>query len=223
VAFANLRLHSAMDGSAQGESREESLTQARKLFEQAVKTDPKCTEAYKGLALVEQTKGNYDGALDYFRKAIAIDPKAAQSWYDLGVCQAKHGNWSPAVESLQQASNLDRENRAYVKTLGFCLAKSGRCDESVASFMRIMDEAQARYNVARLLHYEKQDDLCRAQIGLALQANPQLTLAYNLLAELDGRSVPTSSVAAAAGNGPNVAIDIDDVAAEISSTPGSAN
>jgi tetratricopeptide (TPR) repeat protein len=222
VAFANLRLHAAMDGSAQGDSREEALTQARKLFEQAVKADPKCAEAYKGLALVEQTKGNYDGALDYFRKAIAVDPKASQPWYELGVCQARHGNWPAAVESIQQATNLDNENRAYVKTLGFCLAKNGRCDDSVACFMRIMDEGLARYNVARMLHYEKQDDLSRGQLVLAIQVNPKLAAAQDLLAQLDGRSSPTNP-SLAAGSGPSVAIDIDDVAAEVSATPGSAN
>jgi tetratricopeptide (TPR) repeat protein len=222
VAFGQLRLHAAMDGSAQGESREEALAQARKMFDQAIKTDPKCTDAYKGLAQVELTRGNYDGGLDYYRKALTIDPKASTIWYELGVCQARHGNWPASVESLQQASNLDHENRTYVKTLGFCLAKSGRYDDSVACFMRIMEEGQARYNLARMLHYEKQDDLSRAHLVMAIQANPKLAAAQDLLAQLDGRTVPTNS-AVAAGSGPNVAIDIDDVANEISETPGNAN
>lgn len=228
VTFGNLRLHAAMDGSAQGDSREEALTQARKLFEQALKSDPKCTEAYLSLAKLEQTRGNYDGALDYYHKALAIDPKATTIWYDLGVCQARHGNWPAAVESLQQASNLDHDNRAYIKTLAFCLAKNGRYDDSMACFMRIMDEGQAHYNLARLLHYEKQDDLSRLQIQLAIQANPKLVAAQDLLAQLDGRSAPinpASTVAAPGPNtaGPNVGIDIDDVAAEVSDTPGNAN
>ncbi len=222
VAFGQLRLHAAMDGSAQGESREEALAQARKMFEQAIKTDPKCTDAYKGLAQVELTRGNYDGGLDYYRKALTIDPKASTVWYELGVCQARHGNWPASVESLQQASNLDRENRVYVKTLGFCLAKNSHYDDSVACFMRIMDEGQARYNLARMLHYEKQDDLSRAHLIMAIQANPKLTAAQDLLAQLDGRSGPTNS-AVAASSGPSVAIDIDDVANEISETPGNAN
>lgn len=223
VAFGNLRLHAAMDGSTQGDSREEALTQARKLFEQALKTDPKCTDAYKGLAQLEQTRGNYEGALDYYRKALVVNPQATPVWYELGVCQAKHGNWSAAVESLRQASNLDHDNRAYVKTLAFCLAKNGRYDDSVACFMRITDEGQAHYNLARLLHYEKQDDLSRLQAQLAIQVNPKLAAAQDLLAQLDGRSSPTNPASLAAGTGPSIGIDIDDVAAEISDTPGNAN
>jgi hypothetical protein len=88
--------------------------------------------------------------------------------------------------------------------------------------MRITDEGQARYNLARLLHYEKQDDLSRMQVQMAIQANPKLLAAQDLLAQLDGRASPVNSAVAAA-SGPNVAIDIDDVAAEISPTAGSAN
>jgi tetratricopeptide (TPR) repeat protein len=223
VAFGNLRLHAAMDGSAQGDSREEALTQARKLYEQALKSDPKCIDAYKGLAQLEQTRGNHDGALDYYHKALAVDPKATTIWYELGVCQARHGNWPAAVESLQQASNLDHANRAYVKTLAFCMAKNGQYDDSLACFMRIMDEGPARYNLARLLHYEKQDNLSRFQVQLALRANPNLGAAQDLLAQLDGRSSPINPISTAAAPEPKVGIDIDDVAAEIADTPGNAN
>src|SRR5207249_11722910 len=118
---------------------------------------------------------------------------------------------------------LDPSNRTYVKNLGFSLAKNGRYDDSLACFMRIMEEGQARYNLARLLHYEKQDDLSRLQIQMALQANPKLTAAQSLLAQLDGRGSSTISAASVANSGPSVGIDIDDVAAEISETPGSAN
>ena len=230
VAFANLRLHAAMDGSAQGESREEALSQARKLYDQALKSDPKCLDAYKGLAQLEQARGNYEGALDYYHKALAINPKGASLWYELGVCQARHANWPAAVESLQQASNLEPSNRTYVKNLGFSFAKNGRYDDSLACFMRIMDEGQARYNLARLLHYEKQDDLSRIQIQMALQANPKLAAAQNLLAQMNGGS-PSTTISASVANsgpsmpnsGPSVGIDIDDVAAEISETPGNAN
>ena len=52
VAFGNLRLQAAIDGSVQGVEREMSLDQARKSYNQALKTDPKCMEAYRGLAQV---------------------------------------------------------------------------------------------------------------------------------------------------------------------------
>jgi tetratricopeptide (TPR) repeat protein len=223
VAFGNLRLHAVLDGSVQGDGREEALDQARKFFDQALKTDSKCVDAYKGLAQVEQICGNFEGALDYYRKALACNPKAAPLWYELGVCQARHANWPAAVESLQQASNLEPNNHTYLKTLGFCLAKNGRFDDSVICFKRIMEEGQAHYNLARLLHHEKQDDLSRLHVQLAIQANPKLTVAQDLLAQLDGHASSSNTAAVAAASGPNVGIDIEDVAAEISETPGNAN
>jgi len=223
VAFGNLRLQAAIDGSVQGPDREASLEQARKSYNQALKTDPKCMEAYRGLAQVEQNCGNYKGALAWYNKGLAIDAKQSPVWYEMGICQARHGDWPAAQESLSKACDLEADNRLYVKTLAFCLAKNGRYDDCVACFKRIMDEGQAHYNLARLLHHENQDDLSRRHLQIALQINPKLAQAQNFLAQVDGRSSGSNSTAVAAAPAPNVSIDIDDLTTDLPQSPGSAN
>jgi len=221
VAFGNLHLQAAVDGSIQGAERQASLEEARKSYNQALKTDAKCMDAYRGLAQVEQNCGNYQGALAWYRKGLAVDAKQAQLWYEMGICQARHGEWTAAQESVGKACDLDADNRVYVKTMAFCLARNGRYDESIACFNRVMDEGQAHYNLARLLQYDKHEDLSRLHLQMALQANPKLTQAQDLLAQLDGRSTqPGQSQVAAA---PNVGIDIDDITGDLPQSPGSAN
>jgi tetratricopeptide (TPR) repeat protein len=222
VAYGNLRLQTALDGSVQGTQRDTSLEDARKYYSQALSIDPKCMDAYLGLAQVEQAFGNYEGALARYRKGLAVDAKQAPMWYEMGICQARHGDWPAAQESVNKACDLDADNRLYVKTLAFCLAKNGHYDDSVVWFKRIMDEGQAHYNLARLLHHDKQDDLSRLHLQLALQANPKLTVAQNFLAQLDGRQAePSSDLAAAPA--PNVGLDIDDLTSELTPTSPSAN
>jgi tetratricopeptide (TPR) repeat protein len=223
VAFGNLRLQAAIDGSVQGAERESSLDQARKSYSQALKTDSKCMEAYRGLAQVEQHCGNYQGALAWYRKGLAVDAKQAPLWYEMGICQARHGDWPAAQDSVSKACDLEADNRIYVKTLAFCFAKNGRYDDSVACFKRVMDEGQAHYNLARLLHHDKQDDLSRLHLQLALQANPKLAQAQDFLAQLDGRQPDPNPTDVAAAPGPNVGIDIDDFTSELSQSPGNAN
>src|SRR5207302_4252686 len=63
VAFGNLGLQAAIDGTVQGAERELSLDQARMFYSQALKTDPKCMEAYRRRDQVEQNCGDYQGGL----------------------------------------------------------------------------------------------------------------------------------------------------------------
>ena len=95
--------------------------------------------------------------------------------------------------------------------------------DELTNFKRVMDEGQAHYNLARLLHHDKQDDLSRLHLQLALQANPKLAQAQDFLAQLDGRQSETNPTDVAAAPGPNVGIDIDDLTSELSPSPGSAN
>jgi tetratricopeptide (TPR) repeat protein len=222
VAYGNLRLQTAIDGSVVGAQRDESLEEARKYYNQAITLDPKCIDAYRGLAQVEQAVGNYEGALARYRKGLAVDDKQSPLWYEMGICQARHGDWPAAQESVHKACDLDADNRVYVKTLAFCLARNGHYDDSIACFKRIMDESQAHYNLARLLHHDQHDDLSRLHLQLALQANPKLTIAQNLLAQLDNRQPVPSSADLAAAPPPNVGLDIDDLTDSTPTSP-SAN
>jgi len=223
VAFGNLHLQAAIDGSLQGAEREASLEQARKSYDQALKSDPKCMEAYRGMAQIQQNCGNYQGALAWYRKGLAVDAKQAPLLYKMGICQARHNDWQAAQESVSKACDQDTDNRVYVKTWAFCLARIGRYDDSIACFKRVMDEGQAHYNLARLLHHDKQDDLSRLHLQMALQANPKLTQAQDLLAVLDGRDLNANPTTVAAASGPNVGIDIDDITSDVPQSPGSAN
>ncbi len=222
VAFGDLRLTGVIKGDFQGPDREQALEQARKAYEQALRIDPRNMDAYRGLGLVHQQLGDYDGALVIYHKGLHVNSGFATLWYEMGMCEARHGDWNTAGETLKKASDLDPENRAYTKSLAFALARAGRSDESVDRFKKIMDESQAHYNVARLLHHFNQDGLSMQQVQLALQANPNNAPAMELQADLEGRNTPPGQPAIAGRSQPP-AIDIDDVSQELDQRPGNAN
>ena len=220
VAFGDLRVKGVIQGDFKGPEREPALEQARKAYEQAMRIDPKNIDAYQGLAQVHQLSGDYNGALAVYHKGLKVDSGAASLWYDMGMCEARHGDWKTAVENLAKASNLEPENRTYTKSLAFALARTGRSEESVACFKKVMDESQARYNVARLLHHFNQDELSARQLQLALQSNPNNQPALELLAELEGRNASPGQQATA---GRSPAIDIDDMSRDLDPRQGNAN
>jgi tetratricopeptide (TPR) repeat protein len=164
---------------------------ARKAYQQALRVDPKCLPAYQALANLYLVLDDREHAVATYQRALKMAPANHQLWFDLGMCFARDKDWDNALPNLRKAVDLDPENRQYVNMLGFALARSGRFDESLACFKRVQGEARAHYNQARMLQYLGQTDLCRQHLQLALQADPQLDSAQDLLARLTAPDAPT--------------------------------
>lgn len=185
VAFGNLELKAAQDGTRTQAQREQALDMGRKYFQQALKTDPKCLDAHVGLAQTYQEMGNYDRAVAAYQKGLKVFPKETALWYGLGICQARHNDWEPALDSMAKAAELDPENRTYANTLAFSLARNGRYAESLVCFKKSVGEAKAYYNVARVLHYAKEDEASKQHLRKALEVDPNLEPAKRFLAQLE--------------------------------------
>jgi len=191
VAFGNLELEAATENiTLQGQERTPAQRRdlydtARKYYQQALKTDPQYRDAYLGLARAYQGLDNYDRTVATLQKAETTFPQDAVFPYELGMCHARQKAWGVALEQLKKAIDLDPENRNYLNMYGFCLARAGRFDESLAFFKKSVGEARAHYNVARMLQHAKQDEACKQHLHTALQINPDLTEARQLLAQMD--------------------------------------
>jgi tetratricopeptide (TPR) repeat protein len=193
VAFGNLQLEAAKEAKRTPAQRQELCDTARKYFQQALKTDPKCADAYHGLTRAYEGLGDQPRTIEAFQKAQRTFPKDASFCFELGMYQARRKDWSAALESLTKATDLAPENRTYANMRGYCLARMGRYDESFAWFKQTVGEAQAHYNVARMLHHIGQEEPCRRHLALALQADPNLSDARQLTAELNAPVRPAGA------------------------------
>lgn len=162
--------------------------EARFYFREALKIDPKCREAHQGLARIFTKMGDYDKAFETYEQALAQYPKEAELWYDLGMCHNQRKRWDKSADCLQKALDLDPENRRYMQTLGFTLARAGRPEESLPHLRLSMGEALAHYNLARMMQHVGQPETCRRHLLLALQADPNLGAAREMLNGLTGEA-----------------------------------
>src|SRR5438128_6113713 len=194
VAWAECREADAAkvenDAAAQNRLRDA----ARKHYQEALQIDANYLPAWIGLARVHRDLGDYDRALDTYRKGLEKYPREVGLWVDLGMCQARNKDFDGAIRSLQTAVELDPENRQAMQTLGFCLARSGRFEQSLAYLTKTMGQANAHLHVARMVQHLQEKgslqpqaahDLCRRHLQLALQANPNLVAAREMLTQLD--------------------------------------
>lgn len=159
---------------------------ARKAYQQAISIDPDYVPAYQALAHLYTVMGDHQHALATYQKILQKHPKDAALWYDLGMCQSQHKEWDAALENLRKAVDLDPENRPYISTLAYALARTGHFDESLEYFKRVGSPAAAHYNVARMQHHMKQDELCLRNLVVAVQLDPQCKDAREMLAQLQG-------------------------------------
>jgi Tfp pilus assembly protein PilF len=193
VAYGTMQEGQANDDKLPPATRQSLQDQARIAYQQAIKIDSGYMPAYLSLAHLYLAQDDYPRAFDTYHKALQKQPKAAEVWHALGMCHARKREWEPALTALKKAADLDIENRQYSRDLGLCFARAGRSDEAVLSLAKVMNQGEANYNVARMLHHLQRDDESKCYLQRALQVKPDLTAAREMLAQLEN---PGSSPAA---------------------------
>jgi tetratricopeptide (TPR) repeat protein len=156
---------------------------ARKYFQDALKIDPNYRDTIQGLARVYTKMEDFEHALEIYNKTLAKNPKDHGMWFDLGSCYSRKKDLAAALPCFQKALELDPENRAYMKQVGFTQARLGQTEQGLAQLTRAMGAALAHYNLARMFEHMGQKDECRRHLEIALQLNPNLDEAREMLSQ----------------------------------------
>ncbi len=168
----------------------EILDAARRAYQQALKQDPRNVEAARKLATVYLREGEQERAMATLQPLLKKYPKNAGVWFDLAMVEAAQRNYGPAIQHMAQALTLDPENRAYGIAYGHLLARSGHYDESLQQFTRLVGPAVAHYKVAQMQQHLGQTELALLNLQQALQADPNLAEARQMMAALAGGGAP---------------------------------
>lgn len=195
VAAAQYRLQLAADSGAPPATQELLRDKARLDYERAIEIDPKHVPAYLGLARLHELSKNHAAAIATYEKALKEVPKEAAVWFEAGMIHAQHKEWEPSLLKLQKAAALAPDNQRVQKTYGMALARAGRIDECLAKLTPIDGAAQAHCTVGRMLHHLQQDQQSMQHVRIALQIDPNLKPAQQLLAELEGRAQTATAAA----------------------------
>lgn len=93
-------------GKQQGE-RNNNLSGAISLLEEAVRYLPKDFETYHLLGVAYGQGGNGAKAVEFFKKEIELAPKNASGYFNLGVAYRQIGDEANAIKNFDQAKALD--------------------------------------------------------------------------------------------------------------------
>jgi tetratricopeptide (TPR) repeat protein len=190
VAFGDFRLRESKNGTRTPEQQHSMRDQAKKAYQQALRIDPKCVEAHRGLAQVYAADNEVENAISTYQGAVRVAPKDAGLWFDLGIMHSRRQEWKLAIDALTNAAELNPDNRQYANVLGFCLARAGQYEQSLTYFTQVVGEAKAHFNVGRMMLHVGQVEQGKQQIELALRKEPKFAEARDLLAKLEQGKVP---------------------------------
>jgi Tfp pilus assembly protein PilF len=180
---------SSEDPKKSPEQKAELVSKAKLSYQQALRLDPNFTPAVRSLARLHVKEGRDEEAITTLQDAVKKSPRDASLYFDLAMSQARHKDFEKAVQSMQQAVTLAPDNRAYATTYGHILGRAGRYDEALNLFTRLMGAAPALYQVARMQVHTKQMDLARSNLERALQMEPNMNDAKELLTALNASPV----------------------------------
>jgi tetratricopeptide (TPR) repeat protein len=84
-----------------------ALEAARKDYEEALKLNPKYSEALNNLGAVYHGQRDYKAAEHYYKRAIKYDPKSAVLYCNLGTTYFAENNYKQGVKAYQKAFAVD--------------------------------------------------------------------------------------------------------------------
>lgn len=179
-----------------------ALPEARQHYELALQQDPEHLGALIGLAQLELKAGNASAAEQLLAKARQVAPESSAVAFAMGTLRAHQRRWDDAVEAFNQASLAEPTQSAYRFQLAVALAHAGKVEMAMPHFIRTVGDAEAHYNVGRILHDEGRLREAEEHFVLAVAKKPDLEAAHEWLnrTRLSLRQSAEQSATAQAGD-----------------------
>ncbi len=185
ITFANTCVDAvAGDPLKPAAEREQMLSRARELYQQALARDPKNVDALLGLGQMYHVSGETAKVQEIERRLKAEHPKDAKVWSWMARRAGQAKQWDAAIQCYHTAAKLDPDNRVYRTHLGFTLARVGRYREGYEWLKTSMKEANARYALAQMQIHNGHAEVAQEELARALQADPDFKPARDQLAAM---------------------------------------
>lgn len=146
-----------MFGRAVALHRGGRIAEARSLYEQVARMEPRNATALHLLGLANGQLGDLAAARDALERAVRIDPASAPFRSSLGTTLIEQGDWEKAEIALKDATRLDQRLADGWRQLGRLYRRTGRWAEAEDALRRLTvlcpREAAAHAQLAEALEY----------------------------------------------------------------------
>ena len=131
------------------------LSSAEKYYRQALRADPKYSEAVNNLGTIYYAKKSYRRAISQYKKALRMTPDSASVWSNLAMGYFSRNDVEHAQEALQMALKLDPEVFESRSTQGVLLQERSVTERGKFHYYLAHTYAQAGRNDLALQYIRK--------------------------------------------------------------------
>lgn len=125
-------------------------------------------------------------ATEFYQRVIEVAPNNADAYLELGNLQAGSGDLKAAQENFSKATTLQPSNKSYRQALAGALLDSGDPNAALAQMAQCESPAMAQYQMAYMHFQRKNIPATQQHLSEALQIDPNLKPARDLLASIGG-------------------------------------
>lgn len=152
------------------------LTEAHRLYTQALARESGNPESHHGLAIICDLQKDYESAELHYRAALESDPDNGKVLGDLGYSYLLQNRLSESEALLTQATKRDPGNTQATKNLAYVYAKRGNYNLADATFRQVLDDVEVRQEMAALFPNGRPDMAREGERSkLPWQKNPGIT------------------------------------------------
>lgn len=147
-------------------------------YRQAGEKDPRLTVAYWRMAVLLDKQGKFTESEPHYRQALKLDASNSDLLCDYGYSLYLQRRWGESEERLRKVIALHPDYARAHNHLGMLLAQLERTDEALVEFRKAgCSTADARSNLAFVMTLNHRWDEARRQYELAIEANPDSSVA----------------------------------------------
>ena len=111
--------------AAVDKEKTEDYKAAAKLYEKAIKEDPKFVEAYDNCAVCYRRIGDFKSAIEYYKKSIELYPNGKMAHQNLGLIYGIQKKYDEAIAEYQIVQKIDSTDpEGYYGTIQLYIAKA---------------------------------------------------------------------------------------------------
>jgi protein O-GlcNAc transferase len=159
------------------------LIEAKQLYAQILKADPRHVDALHFLGVLAHQTGRHDEAVLLIAEAIALNPRVPAFHNNLGNALKAQGRLDEADCAYQRALRLNPQYFEAHYNLGLVRQTQGRLDAAIESYGKVLahkpDHAEAHNNLANALQAQGRLAEALAAYGRALHYKPKFIEAHN--------------------------------------------
>lgn len=133
---------------------EKDFATAAKFYEDALRVEPKSTDALIGLGMTQQRAGKYADSEAALQKALAYDPDNANAAYAMGVTHFKQERWKDSMTFFEKSLVKTPQNASARHYLGIISTKLNLMERAEREFKTTLaidpEHGEAHFNLAVL-------------------------------------------------------------------------